>query len=186
MSQCADGGSNVLFGPRGACNSCGGCTSDKFSVCGHFSRGSIARSKRCGTACPKKMSDESFGLGTARWTCDESGGSVTSCQRSWMQSTSCATEQTCQSVRSNWVASKIGRILETHSTTLALVMRNNKSQSLLPYVADLGREQHRRGGRLVLTFPWKCNILKTWALQSVPTEAPFLCACEGENFDELC
>ena len=35
-------------------------------------------------------------------------------------------------------------------TTLALVIRNEKSRSLLAYVADLARDQHRRGGRVVL------------------------------------
>ena len=39
-------------------------------------------------------------------------------------------------------------------TTLALVMRDRKSQSLLAYVADLARDHHRRGGRVVLTFRW--------------------------------
>ena len=94
VSLRAGGGSGVLLGPRGACCSCGRRTSDNFSVGGHFSCGSIAQSRQCG-------------LGTARWTRDESGGSVYSCQRSRMQSTSCATEQTCQSVGSNKVASKI-------------------------------------------------------------------------------
>ena len=31
--------------------------------------------------------------------------------------------------------------------TLALVVQNKKSQSLLAYVADLARDQHRRGGK---------------------------------------
>ena len=37
--------------------------------------------------------------------------------------------------------------------TLELVVQNKKSQSLLAYVADLARDQHRRGGRVFLTFP---------------------------------
>ena len=106
-------GGNVLRGPCGACVSCGGCTSDDFSVCGHFPPGSIAQPRQCGTACSKKLSDESCGLGTAWWICDESGGAVHSGQRPWMQSTSRATGQTCHSLRSNQVASKIGRIRET-------------------------------------------------------------------------
>ena len=71
MSLCADGGSNVFFGPLNS------------SVCGHSSRGSIAQSRQYGTACSKNMSGESCGLGTARWTRDESRGSV-------------RTEQTCR------------------------------------------------------------------------------------------
>ena len=72
-----------------------------------------SHSRDSGTAWSKKLSDESCALGTARWTCDESGGSVHICRRSWMQSTPRATGQTCLSRRSNEVASKIGIILET-------------------------------------------------------------------------
>ena len=57
---------------------------------------------------------------------------------------------------------------------LELVVQNKKSQSLLAYVADLARDQHRRGGRVFLTFPWKWNVLTTWPIQSVISEAPFL------------
>ena len=64
-------------------------------------------------------------------------------------------------------------------TTLALVMQDNKSQSLLAYVADLARDQHRFGGRVVLTFRWSWNVLTTWPIHFVLNEAPFLCACEG-------
>ena len=35
--------------------------------------------------------------------------------------------------------------------TLALVVQNKKSQSLLAYVADSARDQHRRVGRVFLT-----------------------------------
>ena len=65
--------------------------------------------------------------------------------------------------------------------TLALVVQNKKSQSLLAYVADLARDQHRRGGRVFLTFPWNWNVLTTWPIQSVINEAPFLCAREGKK-----
>ena len=50
----------------------------------------------------RNMSDESCGLGTDWWTCDESRGSVHSCQRSWMQSTSCATRQRTWNVLTTW------------------------------------------------------------------------------------
>ena len=62
--------------------------------------------------------------------------------------------------------------------SLELVVQNKKSQSLLAYVADLARDQHRRGGRVFLTFPWKWNVLTTWPIQSVISEAPFLFARE--------
>ena len=65
--------------------------------------------------------------------------------------------------------------------TLALVVQNKKSQSLLAYVADLARDQHRRGGRVLLTFPWNWNVLTTWPIQSVINEAPLLCAREGKK-----
>ena len=57
--------------------------------------------------------------------------------------------------------------------TLKLVVQNKKSQSLLAYVADLARDQHRRGGRVFLTFPWP--------IQSVINEAPFLFAREKKR-----
>ena len=63
-------------------------------------------------------------------------------------------------------------------TALALVMRTEKTRSLL-CIADLARDQHRRGGRVVLTFPWTWNVLTPWPMQSALTEAPFLCAREG-------
>ena len=47
--------------------------------------------------------------------------------------------------------------------------------------ADLARDQHRRGGRVFLTFPWNWNVLTTWPSQSVINEAPFLCAREGKK-----
>ena len=56
---------------------------------------------------------------------------------------------------------------------------HKKSQSQA--YADLARDQHRRGGRVFLTFPWKWNVLTTWPIQSVISEAPLLVA-----FDELC
>ena len=65
--------------------------------------------------------------------------------------------------------------------TLALVVLNKKSQSLLAYVADLDRDQLRRGERVFLTFPWNWNMLTTWPIQSVINEAPFLCAREGKK-----
>ena len=65
--------------------------------------------------------------------------------------------------------------------TLALVVHNKKSQSLLAYVADMARDQHRRDGRVFLTFPWNWNVLTTWPIQSVTNEAPFLCAREGKK-----
>ena len=65
--------------------------------------------------------------------------------------------------------------------TLAVIVQNKKSQSLLEYVSDLARDQHRRGGRVFLTFPWIWNVLTTWPLQSVISEAPFLCAHEGKR-----
>ena len=36
--------------------------------------------------------------------------------------------------------------------TLAVIVQNKKSQSLLAYVSDFARDQHRRGGRVFLTF----------------------------------
>ena len=91
------------------------------------------------------MSDESCGLGTAWWTSAESEGSVHSCQTPWMQDTPRATEQTCHCVRLNEVASKTGRVVETDCSGSS---REKKSQSLLAYVADLARDQHRQGGRV--------------------------------------
>ena len=66
-------------------------------------------------------------------------------------------------------------------TTLALVAQDKKSQSLLAYVADFARDQHRRGGRVFLTFPWNWNVLTTWPIQSVINETPFLCARERKE-----
>ena len=66
-------------------------------------------------------------------------------------------------------------------TTLALIVQDKKSQSLLAYVADLTRDQHRRGGRVFLTFPWNWNVLTTWPIQSMLDEAPFLFAREGKR-----
>ena len=66
-------------------------------------------------------------------------------------------------------------------TILALVAKDKKSQSLLAYVADLARDQHRRGGRVFLTFPWNWNVLTTQPIQSVLNGAPFLCAREGKK-----
>ena len=80
-----------------------------------------------------------------------------------VQRTSSATGQTCHSLRSNKVRWSCGKI---------------KSRSLLAHVADLARDQHRGGGRVVLAFPWTWNMLTTWRIQSVHTEAPFLCARE--------
>ena len=60
-------------------------------------------------------------------------------------------------------------------------VQNKKSQSLRAYVADLARDQHRRGGRVFLTFPWKWNVLTTWPIQSVISEAPFLFARERKR-----
>ena len=65
--------------------------------------------------------------------------------------------------------------------TLASVVQNKKSKSPLAYVADLARDQHRRGGRVVLTFPCYWNVLTTWPIQSVLAEASFLCAREGKK-----
>ena len=55
--------------------------------------------------------------------------------------------------RAKWRA-KLEECLETDYSGV-LVVQNKKSQSLLAYVADLARDQHRRGGRVFLTFPWK-------------------------------
>ena len=66
-------------------------------------------------------------------------------------------------------------------TTLALVVQDKESQSLLAFVADLARDQHRRGGRVFRTFPWNWNVLTTWPIQSVLNEAPFLCARERKK-----
>ena len=65
--------------------------------------------------------------------------------------------------------------------TLALVVQNKKSQSLLAYVAELARDQHRLGGRVFLTLPWNWNVLTTWPIQSVIDEAPLFCAREGRK-----
>ena len=63
--------------------------------------------------------------------------------------------------------------------TLAVIVQNKKSQSLLAYVADLALDQHRRGGRAFLTLNW--NVLTTWPIQSVVSEAFFLCARGGKK-----
>ena len=60
-------------------------------------------------------------------------------------------------------------------------MRNEKSRSHLAYAVGLARDQHRCGGRVVVTCPWTWNVLATWPMQSVLTEAPFLCAREGRK-----
>ena len=66
--------------------------------------------------------------------------------------------------------------------TLALVVQNKKSQSLLAYVADLARDQHRLGGRVFFDVSMEYwNVLTTWPIQSVINEAPFLCAREGKK-----
>ena len=65
-------------------------------------------------------------------------------------------------------------------TTLALVVQDKKSQSLA-CVADLARDQHRRGGSVFLTFPWNWNVLTTLPIQSLINETPFLCAREGKK-----
>ena len=65
--------------------------------------------------------------------------------------------------------------------TLAVIVQNKKSQSLLAKIANLARDQHRRGGRVFLTFPWNWNVLTTWPIQSVINEAPLLCAREGKK-----
>ena len=65
--------------------------------------------------------------------------------------------------------------------TLALDLQNKKPQSLLAYVADLARDQHRRGGRVFLTFPWNWKVLTTCPTQSVINEAPLVCAREGKK-----
>ena len=66
-------------------------------------------------------------------------------------------------------------------TTLASVVQDKKSQSLLAYVADLAHDQHRRGGSVFLTFRWNWNVLTTWPIQSVFNEDPILCAREGRK-----
>ena len=101
-------------------------------MCGHLPRGSTAQSRH-GTACSKKTYDESCGLGTARWTCDESGGSEHICQRPWMQT-------------------------------------RHVRQDRLTTVSDRAR------WRAKLEESW--NVLTTWPVQSVLTEASFLCARE--------
>ena len=65
--------------------------------------------------------------------------------------------------------------------TLAVIVQNKKSQSLLAYVSDLARDQHRRGGKVFLAFPWNWNVLTTSPIQSLISEAPFLCAREGKK-----
>ena len=105
----------------------------------------------------------------------------TSCQTSWKQNTSRATTQTCNSVRSSEVATKAKLEESWRPVTLAMIVQNKKSQSLLAYVTDLARDLHRRGGRVFLTFPWNLNVLTTWPIQSVKCEAPFLSAREGKK-----
>ena len=98
--------------------------------------------------CSRKMSDESCGLGTARWTCDESGGSVHSCQKPWMQSTSRADRtdlpqcQIGQSGAQNWK--------NPGDPPLWRWSCGTKDHDLFWLML-----QHIRGGRVVLTFPWK-------------------------------
>ena len=55
--------------------------------------------------------------------------------------------------------------------TFAVIVQNKKSQSLLAFIANLVRDQHRLGGRVFLTFPWNWNVLTTWPVQSVINEA---------------
>ena len=86
-----------------------------------FSRGS---SRQRGATCSTKMSDESCGLGTAWWTSAESEGSVHSCRTPWMQDTPLATELTCHCVRPNEVASKSGRVSETHHSCVGRAGRD--------------------------------------------------------------
>ena len=65
--------------------------------------------------------------------------------------------------------------------TLELVLQSKKSQSLLVYVADLARDQHRRGGRVFLTLPWTWKVMTTWPIQSVISEAPLVFAREKKR-----
>ena len=118
------------------------------------------------------MSDESCGLGTARWTCDESGGSVHRSQKPWMQSTSRAAGETCHSVRSDKVASKIGKILETLTSVCGKKKITISSGLCCSTVVVEEWFSHFLGN-------W--NVLTTWPIQSVLTEAPFLCARKGKK-----
>ena len=71
-------------------------------------------------------------------------------------------------LRRNKVASKIGRILETHHSGVGWSCPAKKTRSLLAYVADLAREQAPcRGGRVVFTYPWNWNVLTTCPILSV-------------------
>ena len=47
--------------------------------------------------------------------------------------------------------------------TLAVIVQNKKSQSLLAKIADVARDQHRRGGRVSLTFSWNWNVFDNMA-----------------------
>ena len=77
----------------------------------------------------------------------------------------------------NEVASKIGRVLEADS--LWQWSCGTRNHNLFWRMLQISaRDQHRWSGRVFLTFPWNWNVLTTWPIQSVLTEALFLCARE--------
>ena len=127
----------------------------------------------------QKQSDESYGRGTAWWPVAELYGSLHRCQAPRRQDTPRTTESTLQSFRPNEVASKIGRVLETHH------FGGDRAVQEITISSGLcGRSDTRstsRGGRVFLTFPWNWNVLTTWPIQSVLDEAPFLFAREGKR-----
>ena len=125
------------------------------------------------------MKDESHGAGTAWWVCDESGGSVHNCKKRGCKSRHVRKDRLATvSDRTRW---RVKLDKSWRPTTLAVVIWNKKSRSLLAYVADLARDQHRRGGRVFMTFPWNSNVLTTWPIQSLLAEAPFLCIRERKK-----
>ena len=143
-------------------------------VCGHISSGS-SRQRRA--TCSTKMSDEKCGLGTAWWTSAESEGSVHSCQTPWMQDTLRATEQTCHCVRPNEMASKTGRVLETHHSGVGHAGQQITISSGI--CCRFGSGPASFWWKSGVDFRWSWNVLTTWPIHFVLNEAPFLCACEG-------
>ena len=95
---------------------------------------------------------------------------------SWIRNTSCTTTQTCNSVRSSEVASKVGSVLETDHSRVGRAEQEITISFGVCF--RLCSDKHRRGRRVFLTFPWTWNVLTTWPIQSVISEALFLCVRE--------
>ena len=124
----------------------GSSTSGHVIMAAHPNILRIAQSRQCGTPCSRKMSDESCGLGTARWTVTNPEDPYTEVRNRGCKARHVPQERLATvSDRTKWRA----KLEESwRPTALALVMRNKRSRSLLAGVAA--------------------------PIQSVLTEAPFL------------